>query len=258
MRGSRVGRAVPLAFCLALLATGTDVARAEDAVTEKAEEARRIADLVARLKSEDVDERRQAVAEAKREQAPAVTAELVRRIPDADEKVRIAAIAALGARTDTAARKDAAGHLASRLARVTKNEQREERFAALRALHDLAQPSTLKALEGDLALDMEPEELALRLRAIANLPCDEAVETLIKARSSGRGGRTGRGGYGVRMVREAWVYATGQSKPSSDPDAWRSWWGERKPTWDHSEALARRKSEGGGPTARPNDAADGG
>ncbi|HVG93596.1 MAG TPA: hypothetical protein VND21_04055, partial [Planctomycetota bacterium] len=69
MRGSRVGRAVPLAFCLALLITASGVARAEDAVTEKAEEARRIADLVARLKSEDVDARRQAVAEAKREQA---------------------------------------------------------------------------------------------------------------------------------------------------------------------------------------------
>ena len=258
MRGSRVGRAVPLAFCLALLITASGVARAEDAVTERAEEARRIADLVARLKSEDVDGRRQAVAEAKREQAPAVTAELVRRIPDADEKVRIAAIAALGARTETAARKDAAGHLASRLARVTKNEQREERFAALRALHDLAQPSTLKALEDGVALDMEPEELALRLRAIANLPCDDAIEWLIKARSSsGRGGRAGRG-YGGRMMRDAWEYATGQPRPSNDPDAWRTWWSERKDSWDHSEALARRTSEGGGPTARPNDATDGG
>lgn len=240
----------------AVLALSGAVASARDADPE-GEAARQVADLVERLKSPDVEVRRQAVAEAKREQAPAVSAALARRLADEDGKVRIGAIEALGSRTEAAARKDAAGHLASRLPRLAKNEQREERFAVLRALHDLAQPGTLSALAEGVDPDLEPEELALRLRAIANLPCDGAIDWLVTFRAgSGRGRRGGRA-YVARMTREAWVYATGQAQAGNDPDAWRAWWGDRKTSWDHKEALARRKAEGGGPVARATDGAPG-
>jgi hypothetical protein len=254
MRGSP---SCPVLLLVAVLGLPGALASAEDAAAPAGDPARATADLVERLKSPDVEVRRQAVAEAKREQAPALTSALARLLADDDEKVRVAAIEALGARTEAAARKDAAGHLASRLPRLARNDQRDERFAALKALHDLAQPSSLKALSDGIGTDVEPEELALRLRAIANLPCDEAIEWLIRFRSgSGRGNRGGRA-YWVRMTRDAWIYATGQKQPSNDPDVWRAWWNERKGSWDHKDALARRKAEGGGPVARPTDGAPG-
>ncbi len=260
-RGRRVAALAVLGLLLpALACIAARPARADDAgaATKEAEAAaaKAAAALLERMKSSDLDVKRPAVAQAKSEQHPTVTAQLARALSDADDLVRQTAIEGLAARTTPAGRKAAATAIAARLPRLTESPVlRDELLRALAILHDLAEPVSLKALAAHLGLDVEPEELAARLKAIANLPISEAVDTIIDFRATGgnRGGRSELG-YRRRFAREAFAYATG-TDVGNDPDAMRAWWKEHAKGFDFQAAAAERAKNGGGPKAKPNDGA---
>jgi len=219
-----------------------------------AEAAKKIATLVERIKSTDPEVRKAAVTEAKTEQHPAVTAALLHGVSDTDAGVRKVELEALVARTDPTAKKQAASAVAARLPRLTaKPDDHDELMRSLAALHDLAQPVVLKALTDRLGLDVEAEELAARLKAIANLPTADAVEAIIQFRASGGNqGGARELGYRRRMARQAFKYATGEDV-GNDPDAMRKWWKEHEKGFNYEAAGLRRAKEGGGPTAKDGD-----
>lgn len=242
----------------ALAGVAAHPARADDAAaaTKEAEAAaaKAAAALVELMKSSDLDVKRPAVAQAKGDQHPTVTAQLARALSDADDLVRQTAIEGLAARTTPAGRKAAATAIAARLPRLAESPLlRDELLRALAILHDLAEPVAHKALAARLGLDVDPEELAARLKAIANLPIPEAVDTIIDFRATG-GNRGGRGelGYRRRFARDAFTYATG-ADVGNDPDAMRAWWKEHAKGFDFQAAAAERAKKGGGPKAKPND-----
>ena len=260
-RPARVlGLALAAAVAAGALHLAAPSARAEDGpASREAKEAEALAAkeaaaLVERMKASDLDVKHPAVAEAKSVQHPTVTAQLARAISDPDELTRLAALEGLAARTTAEGRKAAATAIAARLPRLTEAPKlRDELLRAIAVLHDLAQPVALKALAAHLGLDVEPEELAARLRAIANLPTHEAIETIIDFRATGgnRGGRSELG-YRRRLAREAFTYATG-TDAGQDPDAMRAWWKEHEKGFDYAAAAAARAKKGGGPKAKPGD-----
>jgi hypothetical protein len=214
----------------------------------------RITALVDRMKATDVEVRKAAVQEAKTEQDERVTSALSRALSDADADVRAAALEGCLARTEAPAKKAAATAVATRLKTVAeKAALRDEALRLIQGLHDLAQPGTLAALEARLGVDVPPDELAARLRAIANLPSKAAVEAIIDFRASG--GRLGARtelGYRRRYAREAFRYATGVDV-GPDPDAMRKWWKDNEKEFDFEAAARRRAQTGGGPKANPKD-----
>ena len=237
-----------LAFSLVALGT-SPFAGADAAADAAAAEAQKAAQaLVERIKSEDAAVKKAALADALKVQHPLVTAALGKALSDADEAIRSAALAALVARTDDVAKKAAATSVAARLERIAKkNEDYTERMKVIAALHDLAQPSSLKALAAETGLDVAPEEIAARMRAIANLPCKEAIDEIIQFRSSGRRGvrsPEGQGGQESRgrIAREAFAYAVGIDV-GQDPDAMRKWWKEHEKGFDFAAASERRSRE---------------
>lgn len=235
-------------------ADADDPATAPSAKEAEAAAAKEAAALVERMKSSDLDVKHPAMAEAKTVQHPTVTAQLARALSDPDELTRLAALEGLAARTTPEGRKAAATAIAARLPRLAEAPKlHDEHLRAIAILHDLAQPVALKALAARLGLDVEPEELAARLRAIANLPTAEAIETIIDFRATGgnRGGRSELG-YRRRFAREAFTYATG-TDAGQDPDAMRAWWKAHEKGFDFAAAAAERAKKGGGPKAKPGD-----
>ncbi len=246
-----------LAVCLAALALVDPprAARADAASDAAAAEAQKAAAALAeRMRSADADVKKTALAESAKVQHPLITAALSKALSDADAGIRAAALTALLARTGEVARKAAAVAIAARLERIAKkDEDYPERMKVIAALHDLAQPVSLKALSAETGVDVSSEELSLRLRAIANLPSKEAIEEIIQFRSSG--GRLGRGdelGYRRRIAREAFFYATG-ADVGHDPDEMRKWWKEHEKGFDFQAAAERRGREGGGPKSKAGD-----
>jgi HEAT repeat protein len=209
----------------------------------EAERAKKVDALVERLKSADADERRGAAALALSEQDGKVTAALVRALTDADSQVRRAVIAALAARTEEHAKKDASAALLARTDRLVQYADLQvELIAVLGALHDLAQPTIVAPLVHSIDLERrEPAILEARLRAIANVPTAQAIESLIDVMA--RGGRGNA--WWKREVRGALMYATGQ-KFGADPDVWRKWWREEGKGFDFAAAAARRAKERAG------------
>ena len=122
------------------------------------------------------------------------------------------------------------------------------------ALKTLAQPAALSSLTDRLGLDVAPEEIAARLNAIACTPSKDAIEEIIKFRSSG--GKLGERtelGYRRRFAREAFMYATGVDV-GPDPDAMRKWWKDNEKDFDFAAAAERRaKDAKGGAKLRPSD-----
>ncbi len=235
------------AFAVALvglLAVPTGARADDDPARDKAaeaEKAKKVADLCERFKANEADARLSAAMEAKDVQDPKVTAALAHAVSDADADVRKASIAALAVRTDDAAKKQAATALAARLTRLrTAPAMQEELLAALAALHDLAQPSTVRALAEGLDVDSTTDAKLMDAwtHAIGNIPSAEAIESLIDFLA--REGR-GRQWWGRSTV-AGLTYATGE-KWGGDPDVWRKWWREHKQTFDFQAAAARRAKE---------------
>ena len=165
-----------------------------------------------------------------------ITAPLVKLLKDKELVVREAAIEALAGRTEKRERKSAATGLAARIAPLAKEETtKDELLLVIQALHDLAQPTTIKTLM-DVTVNDDREVVRARAMAVANIPDKEAIERLLQLGSKGR-----RHTNWVRISRDALRYATGVQL-KGDADAWRQWWRE---TEDHFsvEAAAKRRAD---------------
>ena len=196
--------------------------------------------VVAGLKSDD-DAARLAAAEQAAEVADdAVTRPLARLLTDDRFEIRAASIRALGARSSDHAKKDAAKALAARMSALSKSVHDEGELAlTVQALHDLAQPSTIRPLLDGIDDSASEDLYRARVMAVANVPHADAVDELIQHLA-----RRGRGKWGgnKRSVVEALQYATGE-RHGADPDTWRAWWKEAKKTFDFGAAARRRADE---------------
>lgn len=253
-----MARSLPLSSLRALLAVVVVASSAvprlarADTPTDVAEAARKEATALAeRLKSKDPAELKAALGDAAKHQHPLVTTALCRLVGDVEGSVRDALAAALVGRTELDGRKAAARAIEARVERIQKSDDDlTERIAWIGVLHDLAQPSSLRVLAAETGLDRSADELAARLRAIANLPSADAIEAIIQFRSSGnrRGQPDPTGAQRGRLARDAFRYATGVDV-GHDPDAMRAWWKDHAKTFDFDAAAERRAKEGGGPGA---------
>jgi len=197
-------------------------------------------ELLRLFKEKDSALRAAAAREAASNQDPALTTPLGRLLVDEDREVRLACVATLAGRTDDRARKSAAGILGERLTTLGEKGEHEERLALVGALHDLAQPGSLKTLVDGIKNDTEKDEVEARLRAVGNIPSPDAIEALIDfAASHGRGNRSDWNA----ATRNALRYATRADAGGADPDLWRAWWRKNGKTFDFDAAAADRKKE---------------
>lgn len=198
-----------------------------------------VAALVKRLASRDREDRLAAVHDAAAVQAAALVTPLTRLLKAKDPEVRLAAIDALAARTETKAQKKAAPAVVRRLQAIEGKEGHDgEIEKLLEALHDLAQKTTIKPILSGIDLDTSREELNDRLMAIANVPDASAIEALIGFASSGRKhGRARRD-----STRKALRYATGEDM-RGDVEAWRRWWSANKKKFDFVMAAHEREQK---------------
>ncbi len=213
---------------------------AEDAVRSTEE-------LVEALKSKSPDELTTAANEAAKVPDHELLRPLTKLLSNKDRAVRIAAVDALKTRQEKADRKKAASSLGAHLNKRTKLEDLPERLAVIYALHDLAEPGSMKALLDGIDRNMEAGEVSARLKAVANVPSKEAIELLIKFMDSGgRRDRPGQRGAADGALR----YATGAGnirkqwnriKGRGGDNAWREWWRENKKTFDPKAAAAKRE-----------------
>ena len=260
MRTSRrcqVRRFLAVAAVLALAGRGVAVSADEppaprEGPTDEKAEAERVAALVARTRSADLETRRGAAVEAAAEQHASVTAALAHLLSDPDAEVRAAAITGLAKREDGTAKKSAASALAARLPRLAeKPAMKDELLKAVAALHDLAQPVAIKALLDDLPPVAEPGVLEARLMAVANVPAAEAIEELIDLLARGRKGAD----LVRRHAAEALRAATGE-RLGGDPDVWRAWWREHEKDFDYAAAAAKRREAAAAAAAKAERAAN--
>jgi HEAT repeat protein len=194
----------------------------------------RLARILAGLKAEEDATRLAATEEATGVEAEELLAPLLRLLKDENRLVRQAAAKALGARASGEGSKKAAKSLAERLKPLSREpEDQEELLVVVQALHDLAQPSSVKALLDDLELETDEDVVEARGSAAANAPCREAVEGLIDLMS--RHHRRGRSAPYAKAL----AYATGE-KLGGDPDRWRAWWREHADSFDFEAAAAAR------------------
>lgn len=197
------------------------------------------AKIVEALKSTDRAARLDAAVQAKSVQDDKLLAPLVAALDDEDSAVRETAVAALGARTGSEAKKKAASALNARLVKDAKKpDATTETIAVAEALGRLAQVSSVDALAGDIAADADSDVVTARLMALANVPAPQAIEALIQFLARG-----GRGGAKAHQIcRQALRSATGEDL-GGDPDAWRAWWRDAKKTFDFDAAARRREEE---------------
>lgn len=230
-------RSVFLATVLSIvLASSSSPASAEDP-SAPAEDP--VAEVLAGLKSDQDPERLAAAERALEIDDDAVTKPLVHLLTDERFEIRSAAARALGARSTEKGRKEAARALCARLPRLAKGDvEAGEARIVVDALHDLAQPSSVKPLLDDVEDSASEELFRARVMAVANVPHADAVDDLIQLLASrGRGRWSGL----KRCVVEALRDATGENL-GADPDAWRAWWKDARKSFDF-DAAARRRTE---------------
>jgi HEAT repeat protein len=218
-----------LALLGSLAVAGND--EAEKAARQEAEA------LCKRLGDKEAGERLEAARTAASNHHALLTAPLTRLLKDKDARVRFAAISALGLRNDPKAQKKAASALAARLRPLEGKEERtEELTAVIQALHDLAQPSTVKALL-DIKSGANPDVARARAMAVANVPSKETIERLIQFGYKDRKGS----GQTRKLATAALAYAT-QTKVRGGVEQWRQWWSDNKDTFDVDAAAEKRAS----------------
>jgi HEAT repeat protein len=219
-----------LALLGSLALAGDD--EAEAAARQEAEA------LCKRLGDKDAGGRLDAARTAASNHHALLTAPLTRLLKDKDARVRSAAISALGRRDDPKAQKKAASALAARLRPLDGKEERtEELMAVIQALHDLAQPSTIKALL-DIKSGTDRETAVARARAVANVPSKEAIERLIQFGYKDRKGS----GQTRKVATTALAYAT-QTKVRGGIEQWRQWWSDNEDTFDIDAAAEKRANQ---------------
>lgn len=231
-----------LAACLALILTPA-LAAAEEGdrpVDPKAQ----AAELIAAFKSDSPEIRVKAIGAAKDAQHSSLTVPLVKLLSDKEWGVREAALEALGARTEKAAKKKASSSIAGRLRRLSKDPDAvDELLLSVEALGTLAQPAAVKPLLDDITLETDIEIVRARFMAVAEIPDKKAIEGLIDFLAKGR-----RGGAGPQRdaARKALQYATGADAPrehrasGKDADRWRAWWRENEKHFDFQAVKAAR------------------
>lgn len=207
-----------------------------------ADEARERADEVARrLASTDREELLAALHEAAEHPHAALVPALAKLLRDADYAVREPAIEALARQKDEEGRKAAAKALAARLGPLTgKEEVQPELLKVIVALHDLAQPVSVKPLLDGIPHDEEGKVVGARLLAVANVPHRDAIEALLKF-GSGSGKRRGGDGRGG-LAATALQYATA-SKERRRIEEWRRWWSENGKDFDFVAAAEKRAEQ---------------
>jgi hypothetical protein len=234
-----------VAIALVAVAFGSACVVTRPACADAAADAQKAAAaLVERMGSADAETKKKAFGDALDVQHALVTAALVKSLNDPDQATRTAAIAGLAARNDEAGKKAADAGLSSRLERIVKKaELASERLALISALGHLAQPSALKALTAETGFDVPDDELRARLLAVANLPCKEAVEAIIKFALT-----SGRAGDGQderrRTAAAAFSSATGQDM-GHDAIKMKNWWKEHEKDFDFKAAAERRAKDRG-------------
>ncbi|MDJ0520997.1 MAG: hypothetical protein QNJ90_02870, partial [Planctomycetota bacterium] len=155
----------------------------------------------------------------------------------------MAAIEALAARSDKSARKKAGSSLASRLSRLNKGRaDRDELLLLIESVGALGQSSGIKPLLAPIEVEMDMDEVKVRLQAVADIPHASSVEALIDFLALGR--RSGRGPH-RRAAHDALRYLTGGSPKDhrtsgKDADRWRAWWKDNKKSID-LEAIAEAR-----------------
>jgi len=176
-----------------------------------------------------------ALMEASDNQSKSLTSPLIKLLKNKNAAIRQTAIGCLGARTETSAKKKAAGARASRLNPLgDKAKNKTEMLLVVQALHDLAQPTTIKALL-DSPNDEEREVRQARAMAVANVPSKEAIERLIQY-----GYKDRRGTARTRdIASKALKYAT-QDTNKRGLEGWRKWWSENKRDFDIVGAAEKR------------------
>ena len=202
------------------------------------------AELIAAFKSDSPELRVKAVQAAKDNQHSSLTSPLVKMLSDKEWGVREAAMEALAAREDKAAKKKASSSIASRLRRLSKDpDATDELLQAIDALGTLAQPAAVKPLLDDITLETDIQIVRARFMAVAEIPDKKAIEGLIDFLAKGR-----RGGAGPQRdaARKALQYATGADAPrehrqsGKDADRWRAWWRENEKHFDFEAVKAAR------------------
>lgn len=195
--------------------------------------------LIKALASDDAKERYDAAAKAKDVQDAKLLKPLAAALKDDIHEVRVAVMEALGARTGAEDRKAAAAALHKVLGPLSKKaDYQPELLVALRAVHDLAQPSSVKPLLEDIDVHTDREVVDARLMAVANIPTPDAIDALIQFMSRGRKG--GEESHRA-SVQKALLYATGE-RQRNDPDAWRAWWKDARKTFDFEAAAENRNA----------------
>ncbi|MHC4954204.1 MAG: HEAT repeat domain-containing protein [Planctomycetota bacterium] len=215
---------IPLFALSALLVAG------EVDKKEHREATKRIAKQLASKESEEVFA---GLLEAARNHDPSLAAPLVKLLKHKNPSIRAGAIEALGRRQELASQKKAASALAARLKPLSEKESdREELLKAIQALHDLAQPVSIKALL-DTRADEDRDIVSARAMAVANVPSKEAIERLIQFGYKGRKSRS------RNVASAALRYAT-QQPVKGGIEQWRKWWSDNKKTFDVVDAAAKR------------------
>lgn len=244
------------AVLLAVAVLGGGLAPAARA-DEAAKPADPIAALLERLKDTNpAEDRLAALKEAAGTDDPRLVPALGKQLKAEEPDARLAAAAALGARTMPDTKKKAATVLAERLKVVAVAAEkdlllRDELLGLVQALHDLAQESTIAVLADDLDLHTDLEIVAARTMAIANVPSAKAIETLIDLMA-----RRHRDGTGIRArASAALAYATGV-KHANDADAWRAWWKDVKGSFDFQAAAEARAAARAAKTEKDKAATD--
>jgi HEAT repeat protein len=191
---------------------------------------------LAGLASDERSMRESAAKSALALQHPALFAPLTKRLDDEHREVREAALRALAARERNDERAKAARAIETRLKKLDREPgSPEEAAVVVQALHDLAQPTSIKPLLDAIEPTTGVDVATARLMAVGNVPTKEAVEELIDHAARGRRAESHRGG-----AIKALQYATGVKL--ANLDAWHRWWSENKRTYDPLAAAAARQA----------------
>jgi HEAT repeat protein len=173
--------------------------------------------------------------EAAGNQSKSLTTPVTKLLRHKNPAVRQSAIEVLGGRRDPSAQKKAASALCARLDPLSvKEEDKPELEKVITALHDLAQPSSIKPLLG--MKSTAPREIhEAAAMAVANVPSKEAIDRLIQYGYKDRRGSDRTRDIAVKALR----YAT-QEQIKGGIEVWRKWWSEHEKDFDPVAAMEKR------------------
>jgi len=228
---------------LTLLLVAAPWAQAEESEAKQRKQAAKV--IAAKLASKNDEEVFTGLHEAALNQDSALTAPITRLLKSKNPAVRYGAIETLATRSVESEQKKAARSLAARLKPLAdKEDNREELLKVISALHDLAQPSTIKALL-DSKNEEDREVRQARAMAVANVPTKEAIERLIQYGYKDRKGA----GRTRDIATKALAYATG-ARVKGSIEGWRKWWSDNKKDYDPFVAADARAEKRAANAAR--------